>query len=64
MARSLKSVGLRELNTLRKRVERQYLLDRIARPDRDELVSLLNKVEARITSMGEKNEHGMEEFGG
>lgn len=64
MARTLKTRGLEELNTLRNRVNRQFTLDRIRRSDRDYLVSLLDKVEARITTMAEKNENGKEEFDG
>ncbi|QSL67820.1 hypothetical protein [Nocardia phage P3.1] len=64
MARSLKSRGLEELRTLRRRVERQYALGRILRSDREFLVKHLDEVEARITKMSEKNENGMEEFDG
>lgn len=64
MARTLKTVGLEELRTLKRRVNRQYGLGRIKVRDRDILIGLVNKLEAHITSMTELNEHGEEEYDG
>lgn len=64
MARTLKTRGLEELRTLRRRVERQYALERIGRYDKEYLVEHLNRVEARIIGMTERNENGEEEFDG
>ncbi len=61
MAKTLKSLGLDELRSLRRRVRRQLGLERIGRADADYLTDLLNKAEARIVSMHEENENGMEE---
>lgn len=64
MARTLKTRGLEELRTVRRRVERQFTLDRILRSDRDYLVKLFDMAEARIITMSEKNENGEEEYDG
>ena len=61
MARTLKSLGLEELRSLRRRARRQQGLGRIGSRDADYIVSRLNEVEARIISMTEENENGMEE---
>lgn len=61
MAKTLKSKGLDELRSLRRRARRQQGLGRIGSKDAEFIVDLLNKVEARIISMTEENENGMEE---
>ena len=61
MARTLKTKGLEELQALRTRARRQQGLGRIGAADAEFIVSRLNEVEARIVSMREKNENGLEE---
>lgn len=61
MARTLKSKGLEELRSLRRRTRRQQGLERIGKADADFIVSRLDQIEARIISMTEENEHGEEE---
>ena len=61
MAKTLKSLGLEELWSLRRRARRQLGLGRIGAKDAEYIVSRLNEVEARIISMTEENENGMEE---
>ena len=56
MARSLKDAGMEELSGLKRRVNRQHALQRIHRSDRDELVELIDQIEAKIVSMDEKEE--------
>ncbi|ABD58471.1 gp58 [Mycobacterium phage PLot] len=53
MAGSLKDMGLKEVAALKKRVNRQYALNRINGGDRDNLIELINKVEAYIIKMPE-----------
>lgn len=61
MARSLKTVGMRELHSLQRRTKRQYTLDRIGRKDHDEILELLMAVEAIVVRMHEVNENAEEE---
>lgn len=61
MARTLKTKGLEELDALRRRARRQQGLGRIGSKDAEYIVTRLNEVEARIISMTEENENGMEE---
>lgn len=56
MARSLKSLGLRDLNSVRSRAIRQLTLGRVWKSDVDKLLDLLNQAEALIVSMDEKEE--------
>lgn len=56
MARSLKTRGLEELGALKKRVNRQHLLGRIARSDRDALNALMDQIESHIIRMPEKED--------
>ena len=61
MAGPLKVNGLSECANLRKRVIRQHQLGRIRRSDRDYLVELLDKFEARVIKMREEGtENGFE----
>ena len=53
MARGLKTNGLETLENLRKRVQRQYTLSRIAKADHDVLIEKLNEIEAHILAMNE-----------
>ncbi|ACI06432.1 hypothetical protein GUMBALL_58 [Mycobacterium phage Gumball] len=46
-------MGLKEVAALKKRVNRQYALNRINGGDRDNLIELINKVEAYIIKMPE-----------
>ena len=61
MARPLKTRGMLELDSLRKRVERQRNLGRISGFDRRWLVDHLNEIESHIIGMSETNEEGEEE---
>ena len=56
MVAPLKKNGIAECAKLRKRVIAQHNLGRIHRTDKEYLVDLLNKVEARIIKMEEKGE--------
>lgn len=56
MAAPLKKNGIDECAKLRRRVIRQHQLGRILRSDRDYLVGLLDKFEARVIKMKEKGE--------
>lgn len=56
MARSLKSMGLVELDSLRRRARRQLALKRISPADCEYIVNLLDTLEARIVSMSEKSD--------
>ena len=62
MAKTLKSLGLLELDSLRRRARRQQGLGRIGTADAEYIVTRLNEIEARIISMTEENEDGMEEL--
>jgi len=57
MAASLKTKGIEELSSLRRRVHRQYGLGRISRPDRETLIGLLDQFEAHVIRMPEKTEY-------
>lgn len=56
MAKGLKSNGMKELQTLKARVLRQYALNRIGFRDKEFLMEHLNEVEARIIKMYEEGE--------
>ncbi len=58
MAAPLKTAGLRELASLRKRAKRQLAMERVGAVDVDYIVSRLDEVEARIIEM---REEGMED---
>jgi hypothetical protein len=61
MAATLKSRGLMELSSLRRRVERQRALGRITGPDKVYLLYRIDEIEARIIEMHETNAEGEEE---
>ena len=61
MARTLKTKGLQELNALRNRARRQQGLGRIGAADAEFIVKRLDEIEARVISMRENNENGLEE---
>lgn len=54
MAASLKTNGLREVEALRKRVRRQFAMERISGQDAEILLDHINKIEAHIISMREE----------
>lgn len=54
MALPLKTRGIEDVKSLKKRVMRQRTLARISPKDADELVALLEAVEVKITNMEEK----------
>ncbi len=54
MAEALKTKGLQELSQFRKRVNRQYALGRISRPDRQTLIGLVDELEAVVIKITEK----------
>ena len=53
MAGSLKTLGVKELSSLRKRVLRQHQLGRISRGDKDNLIAKCDDLEAYIIKMPE-----------
>lgn len=59
--RSLKSVGLREVSSLRQRTRRLLALGRVMPTDANYIVTRLDEIEARIVQMHETNEYGKEE---
>lgn len=59
MAKGLQSRGLEELGLFKKRVNRQYSMERISRFDRDELISLIDQIESKVVRMNEKQEKGI-----
>lgn len=59
MAKGLQSRGLEELGLFKKRVNRQYSMERISRVDRDELISLIDQIESKVVRMNEKQEKGI-----
>lgn len=61
MARTLKSKGMEETQSLIKRINRQYKLGRISKKNWVSLLSRAKEIEAIITEMTELNEHGEEE---
>ncbi len=54
MAAPLKTAGLRELEALRKRVRRQFAMERISGADTEYILERLNEVEAYIIKMREE----------
>lgn len=56
MAKGLKSNGLKELNSLKARILRQYGLGRIGFRDKEALLHHANEMEARIIKMYEEGE--------
>jgi hypothetical protein len=56
VARSLKTKGVEEVRLLKRRVIRQHSLSRISKKDRDALVDLLDKFEARVVCMSEETD--------
>lgn len=60
MVRPLKVTGLDELRSLRTRAARQLALSRISRSDHDTVVDAVERVEAVIASIKERDEQGNE----
>jgi hypothetical protein len=60
MAQPLKTNGLRELASIRRRVRRQWLLERIYKSDHDFLMDRINEMEAHIVAMKETLDNGEE----
>jgi hypothetical protein len=58
MARSLKTVGMRELESLRRRAKRQLAMERAHKQPVEEIVEHLNAVEKIIVEMWEEGEDG------
>lgn len=58
MAKGLKTNGLQEVGSFKKRVVRQYNLGRIGASDKNELISLINQIEARVIKMQESSKEG------
>lgn len=56
MAKSLKTNGLQELSSLKKRTIRQRQLGRIREADKAELIAMINKLEAHIIDMSEEGD--------
>lgn len=56
MVKPLKSNGLQEVDGLRKRVRRQYSLDRIGRDDALYIEKRCDEIERRIIDMNEEDE--------
>lgn len=54
MAASLKTAGLRELEALRRRVRRQFAMERISGQDTEFLIKRLDEIEAHIIKMREE----------
>jgi len=54
MAAPLKTAGLRELEALRKRVRRQFAMERISGVDAEYMLTRLDEVEAYIIKMREE----------
>jgi muramoyltetrapeptide carboxypeptidase LdcA involved in peptidoglycan recycling len=54
MAAPLKTAGLRELEALRKRVKRQFAMERIGGHDAQEILTHLDQIEAIIVKMREE----------
>jgi hypothetical protein len=59
--RSLKSVGLGEVASLRKRTRRLLAMGRVFPADASYITTRLDEIEAKIVSMQEINEYGKEE---
>lgn len=64
MALPLKTKGLEELYSLKRRVKRQKAMERISKSDHDYLVSMLDDVEAKIVRMQEGDDKMRGVFGG
>lgn len=54
MARGLKTNGMKEIGSFKRRVIRQYNLGRIGTADKNELISLVHLIEARVVKMHEE----------
>lgn len=54
MAAPLKTVGLRELEALRRRTKRQAAMERVAPADATYILVRLDEIEARIINMREE----------
>ena len=54
MAAPLKTAGLRELEALRKRVKRQFAMERIGGHEAHEIQTRLDQIEAIIVKMREE----------
>jgi hypothetical protein len=61
MVRSMKSAGLAEVDSLRRRTRRLLSLGRLFPEDCAYITKRLNEIEARIVTMNEINEYGKEE---
>lgn len=61
MAKTIKTKGMEELLSLRRRINRQLWLGRISRKDWAELDRHGKAMEAKIIEMRELNEYGEEE---
>jgi tetrahydromethanopterin S-methyltransferase subunit G len=61
MMRTIKTRGLAELSSLRKRVRRQYAARKISKADFMYIDQRLDEIEARVITMSELNEFGKEE---
>lgn len=59
--RTIKTRGLVELSSLRKRVRRQYAARKISQADFMYIDQRLDEIEARVITMSELNEFGKEE---
>lgn len=55
MAAGLKTKGVAALRDLRKRIVRQHGLQRISRPDHDNLIRMVDELEAYIVKMEENS---------
>jgi len=58
VAAPLKTVGLRELEALRKRARRQLAMERISPADADYILDRIDQIEVRIIEMREEGEDG------
>ncbi len=56
MAKGMKSRGMAELQSLKRRTTRQHSLGRISRTDAEYLTDLWDKAEAKIINMKEEGE--------
>lgn len=54
MAAALKGKGIDEIDALKKRVRRQYALGRITKGDNDNLLRMLDDLEAYVIRMPEE----------
>lgn len=58
MAKSLRTAGMQELDSLKRRVTRQFAMRRITKRAHDELIAELNKIEAMIQTLHEEGGDG------